>query len=73
MPGLVAVASVRSAKDRERAETHIAKLNADTPQARRISRTIFTETDFTVENGLLTRNLKINVTVRIPTWWHSAA
>ncbi len=60
---LVAVISVRGALEAEikdRVERHVDAVNAKHPSAIRVGKTVFTDTQFTRENGLLRPNLKLD-------------
>jgi long-chain acyl-CoA synthetase len=60
---LVAVISVRGsleAEIKERVERHVEAVNAKHPSAIRVGKTVFTDTQFTRENGLLRPNLKLD-------------
>jgi long-subunit acyl-CoA synthetase (AMP-forming) len=60
---LVALISLNGDDDsrrRQRVNNIIEKLNATVPTPSQIGRTVFTTTKFTTDNGLLTRNLKID-------------
>lgn len=63
LPIIVALISLGvedSSLNRQRVSTIIEKLNAKVPGPSQIGRTVFTTTQFTTDNGLLTRNLKID-------------
>jgi long-subunit acyl-CoA synthetase (AMP-forming) len=63
LPVLVALVCLQgedSAEARHRVREHIDHINLKLPPPSRIGRTVFTPIAFTRENGLLTRNLKIN-------------
>jgi len=63
LPYLVALVSIQQgagAHARQRIERHIAQINRQLPPVGRIHRFHLTPEQFTVENGLLTRNLKLN-------------
>lgn len=60
---LVAVISVRGsleAEIKDRVERHVDAVNAKHPSAIRVGKTVFTDTQFTRENGLLRPNLKLD-------------
>lgn len=60
---LVAVVSVRGTLDaeiKERVERHVDAVNAKHPSAIRVGKVVFTDTQFTRENGLLRPNLKLD-------------
>jgi len=63
LPYLVALVAIEKDKDsqaRARIERHIAQINQDLPTVGRIHKVHITDDQFTVENGLLTRNLKLH-------------
>jgi amino acid adenylation domain-containing protein len=63
LPYLVALVSIQQGADahgRQRVERHIAQINRQLPPIGRIHRFHLTPEQFTIENGLLTRNLKLN-------------
>lgn len=63
LPILVALISLSvddNSQSRLRVNSVIEKLNAKVPLPSQIGRTVFTTTKFTTDNGLLTRNLKID-------------
>lgn len=63
LPYLVALVSIEKDKDsqaRARIERHIAEINQAHPPVGRIHKVHITDDQFTVENGLLTRNLKLH-------------
>ena len=63
MQTLVAVVSVRGTLDAElkdRIERHVDTVNAKHPSAIRVGKVVFTDTQFTRENGLLRPNLKLD-------------
>jgi len=63
LPILVALISLGvedNSQSRQRVDNLIAKLNTKVPTPSQIGRTVFTTTRFTTDNGLLTRNLKID-------------
>jgi long-subunit acyl-CoA synthetase (AMP-forming) len=63
LPTLAAVVSLRpGASEREEKDVRalFARLNKGLPSAARVDRILFTDEQFTVENGLLTRNLKVD-------------
>jgi long-chain acyl-CoA synthetase len=63
MQTLVAVVSVRGTLDaeiKERVERHVDSVNAKHPAAIRVGKVVFTDTQFTRENGLLRPNLKLD-------------
>jgi long-subunit acyl-CoA synthetase (AMP-forming) len=60
---LVAVVSVRGTLDaalKDRIERHVDTVNAKHPAAIRVGKVVFTDTQFTRENGLLRPNLKLD-------------
>lgn len=60
---LVAVISVRGelgAEVKDRVERHVDTVNAKHPAAIRVGKVVFTDTQFTRENGLLRPNLKLD-------------
>lgn len=60
---LVAVVSVRGTLDaeiKERVERHVDAVNAKHPSAIRVGKVVFTDTQFTRDNGLLRPNLKLD-------------
>jgi long-subunit acyl-CoA synthetase (AMP-forming) len=63
LPGVAALVVVRDSKDgvvTEQIHRRIAQINASLPQFQRIRQVLFTDCDFTVENGMRTGNLKLN-------------
>jgi len=63
LPYLVALISIDKDKDphaQQRIERHIAQLNQELPLVGRIHKVHFTREQFTIDNGLLTRNLKLH-------------
>jgi long-subunit acyl-CoA synthetase (AMP-forming) len=63
LPEVVALVVVRDSKDgaiTERIHKRIAQINASLPQFQRVRQVLFTESEFTVENGMRTGNLKLN-------------
>jgi len=63
LPGVVALVVVRDKGDGsviERIHERIARINASLPQFQRVRQVLFTEGEFTVENGMRTGNLKLN-------------
>ncbi len=63
MPVLMALISLAvedNSLNRQRVDAVIEKLNAKVPGPSRIGRIVFTDTQFTTDNGLLTRNLKLD-------------
>jgi amino acid adenylation domain-containing protein len=63
LPYLVALISIDKDKDaqaKQRIERHIAQINQKLPPIGRIQKVHFTHEQFTVDNGLLTRNLKLH-------------
>jgi amino acid adenylation domain-containing protein len=63
MPYLAAVISIHKDKDahaRQRIERYVAQINKDLPPVGRIGKIHFTNEQFTIDNGLLTRTLKLN-------------
>jgi long-subunit acyl-CoA synthetase (AMP-forming) len=60
----VALVSLRADAEAQEARKSVrslvAKLNADAPTPSRIGRVVFTDTQFRMDNGLLTRNLKLD-------------
>lgn len=63
LPLLVALVCLRGKDDpevRQRVKRHIDLLNLALPSPSRVGRVVYTANGFTRENGLLTRNLKIN-------------
>lgn len=63
IPGIVALVSLRpgvSGNAERRVQTLIERINSDIVSPARISRAVFTTQQFTVENQLLTRNLKVD-------------
>ena len=63
MPVLMALISLAvedNPLNRQRVDGVIEKLNAKVPGPSRIGRIVFTDTQFTTDNGLLTRNLKLD-------------
>lgn len=63
LPYLIALVSIQQGADthaRQRIERHITQINRQLPPIGRIQKFHLTMEQFTVENGLLTRNLKLN-------------
>jgi amino acid adenylation domain-containing protein len=63
LPYLFALVSIQQGADahaRQRIERHITQINLQLPPIGRIQKFHLTTEQFTVENGLLTRNLKLN-------------
>ena len=63
LPDIVALVVVRDKKDESvigHIHKRIAQINASLPQCQRVRQVLFTESEFTVENGLRTVNLKLN-------------
>jgi amino acid adenylation domain-containing protein len=63
LPYLVALVSIQKDKDsqaRARIERHIAEINEARPPVGRIQKVHITDDQFTVDSGLLTRNLKLH-------------
>jgi long-chain acyl-CoA synthetase len=63
MQTLVAVVSVRGKLEgevKERVERHVEAVNTKHPSAIRVGKVVFTDTQFTRENGLLRPNLKLD-------------
>jgi long-subunit acyl-CoA synthetase (AMP-forming) len=61
--GLAAVISTRHHADAgalAALRAHVDTVNADLPAQQQVRQLVFTDRDFTVENGLRTRNLKLN-------------
>jgi long-subunit acyl-CoA synthetase (AMP-forming) len=61
--GLAAVISTRHHADAEALaalRAHVDTVNADLPAQQQVRQLVFTDRDFTVDNGLRTRNLKLN-------------
>jgi long-subunit acyl-CoA synthetase (AMP-forming) len=61
--GLAAVISTRHHADAgalAALRAHVETVNADLPAQQQVRQLVFTDRDFTVENGLRTRNLKLN-------------
>ncbi len=56
----VVVADKHNAEVTERIKTRIGEINEKLPQFQRMRQVVYTEEDFTVENGMRTRNLKLN-------------
>lgn len=63
MTGTVAILSLHSAADaaaRNDIQAQVARLNEQLPTYQQVKQCIFTEEDFSIENGLRTRNMKLN-------------
>jgi len=63
LPTLAAVVSLRSeASETDEADVRalFARLNEGLPRAGRVDRILFTREEFSIDNGLLTRNLKVD-------------
>jgi hypothetical protein len=63
IPGLVALVSLREGRGPEtesRARRFVAALNAELPSPARVGRVVCTTVQFKTDNGLLTRNLKLD-------------
>lgn len=63
LPGvgaLVVVADQSNSSTTAAIRARIDAVNASLPQIQRVRQVVFTETDFSIENGLRTRNLKLN-------------
>jgi len=61
--GLAAVISTRHHADADALaalRAHVDTVNADLPAQQQVRQLVFTDRDFTIENGLRTRNLKLN-------------
>jgi long-chain acyl-CoA synthetase len=63
LPGLAALVVVqdpRLADVTEAIRAHIAGLAAELPPSQRVRQVVFTDQDFTIENGMRTKNMKLN-------------
>ncbi|WKB53466.1 AMP-binding protein [Eleftheria terrae] len=61
--GLTAVLGTRQVDDAQvtaELRAHVARINAGLPAHQQIRRIVFTDQDFSVENGLRTKNMKLN-------------
>lgn len=62
-PGLTAVISTRLHDDPQATgelRAHVAAINEGLPAQQQVKRIVFTDRDFTIDNGLRTKNLKLN-------------
>jgi long-chain acyl-CoA synthetase len=62
-PGLVAVISTKLCQDPQATHSlrsHVTAINEGLPAQQQVKRVVFTELDFGVENGLRTKNLKLD-------------
>jgi long-chain acyl-CoA synthetase len=72
LPILVVLVSLQgkdSKEVRQRIHDHVNSVNLKLPPASRVGRVVFTSTSFNRENGLLTRNLKIDRAAVYRTFW----
>lgn len=63
MPGIMAVVTLADKEDleaRERIRRHVEAVNVGLPASQKVKQVVFADREFSIDNGLRTKNMKIN-------------